>query len=219
MGLFSSITDAFGITTNAQDKLLKKQLESDKIATDKQMGIDQPYVDVGRGALSDLATVYGQNAPAGAGGAPGGDLATRTASFMERFKNSPAYQTIFKNNLAESERGIERFASANGRLNSGRTLTELGDNAGVQAGRSLDGFVSGIQQLSNQGYDAGGRQITTLGGGKEDQRQYTEGRIATANSRAATVGGLVNSAISFGTSSFAPRPAPRIPPATFNGLY
>ena len=155
MGLFSSITDAIGITTHAQDKLLSSQLKADKAATAQQMGIDQPYVDVGRGALADLATVYGQNAPAGA---PGGDLATRTASFMERFKNSPAYQTIFKNNLAESERGIERFASANGRLNSGRTFTELGDNAGVQAAKSLDGYVGGIQDLSNQGYDAGGRQ-------------------------------------------------------------
>ena len=154
MGLFSSITDALGITTKAQDKLLKKQRDSDKVATAQQMGLDQPYVDVGRGALSDLATVYGQNAPADD---TGGDLATRTASFMERFKNSPAYQTIFRNNLAESEKGIERFASANGLLNSGRTLTELGDNAGVQAGRSLDSYVSGIQGLSNQGYDASGR--------------------------------------------------------------
>lgn len=217
MGLFSSITDALGVTTHAQDELLKKQLKSDKIATAQQMGIDQPYVDVGRGALSDLATVYGQNAPAGPGGAPGGDLATRTASFMERFQNSPAYQTIFKNNLAESGRGIERFASANGRLNSGRTLTELGNNAGVEAGRSLDGFVSGIQGLSDRGFDAGGRQISTLGGGKDDQRQYTEGRIATANARAATVSGYVNGAISavtgVPTSSFAPRPAPRMPPA------
>lgn len=204
MGLFSSITDAIGITSIAQDKLLKKQLKSDKAATAQQMGLDQPYVDVGRGALSDLATVYGQNAPAGAGGAPGGDLATRTTSFMERFKNSPAYQTIFRNNLAESERGIERFASANGRLNSGRTLTELGTNAGVQAAKSLDGYVGGIQGLSDRAYDASGRQINTIGGGKKDQQQYTEGRIATANARTATVQNLANKAISFATSGYWP---------------
>ena len=206
MGLFSSITDAIGITTKAQDKLLKGQLATDQAATAQQMAIDQPYVDVGRGALSDLATVYGQNAPAGAGGEPGGDLATRTASFMERFKNSPAYQTIFRNNLAESERGIERFASANGRLNSGRTMVELGDNAGAQAAKSLDGYVSGIQGLSDRAYDAGGRQINTIGGGKEDQQKYTEGRLATTASKQGAISGLMNKAISFATSSFAPVP-------------
>jgi len=183
----------------------------------RQMGLAAPGQDVGYNALQDLSTVFGVQGPryrpdyyggamslkpqalypggTAGGGAPGtpggGDLQGRTDDFMQRFMESPIYQTIYKNYMDEGRQAYERNATAQGRLNSGRTVLGIGDMAGRAAGNSLQQYIQGLSGLSQGGAQAGGQAQNALQYGAQN---IGNAQTGVGSAQAAGVMGVGNAA-------------------------
>lgn len=78
-------------------------------------------------------------------------LQGRRDDFISRFKASPLYQMNYQPMMEEATKGVNRFASASGLLNSGRTLKALQDRAGDVSNRLYGSYEGGLWNMAGFG--------------------------------------------------------------------
>lgn len=185
-GLLGGVASGLGTYYAAKEQAgaAKKATEEQKRQFDYQKGLAEPVYNDGRAASGLLNTVYGVGYDGNQSG-----LAQDRGQFTQNFESSPIYQQYYQNAIENANQGIERNASATGRLNSGQTLMALSDRAGNLAGNTLNQYMGGIQGIAQQGNNA----MNSLTGSSQNYgNAAAQGAYNVGNANAAGYMGMGN---------------------------
>ncbi len=181
-GVASGVGSYYG--AKAQADAANKATKLQKQQFNYQKGLAEPVYNDGRAASGLLNTVYGVGYDGNQSG-----LAQDRGQFTQNFESSPIYQQYYQNAIENANQGIERNASATGRLNSGQTLMALSDRAGNLAGNTLGQYMGGIQGIAQQGNNA----MNSLTGSSQNYgNAAAQGAYNVGNANAAGYMGMGN---------------------------
>src|SRR6185312_1426877 len=122
---------------SAQESAANQASQTQMSMYDRLQQNEQPYMQAGQGALSQLQSLYGLPGGKGMNGQQIGNLLT----------SLPGYQF----QMQQGTQAIDRSEAAKGLLNSGATgkaLTQYGQGLGSSY---FGQYVGGLQSMSNQG--------------------------------------------------------------------
>ena len=185
-GLLGGVASGLGtyFAAKEQASAAKRGVKEQGRQFDYQKGLAEPVYNDGRAASGLLNAVYGVGY-----GDNQGQLAGDRAQFTQNFESSPIYQQYYQNAIQNANQGIERNASATGRLNSGQTLMALSDRAGNLAGNTLNSYMGGIQGIAQQGNNA----MNSLTGSSQNYgNAAAQGAYNVGNANAAGYMGMGN---------------------------
>lgn len=119
-----------------------KQAQTQSAANAKIDAYGAPYRAAGTNALAQYGNAAGLN------GASGNEAATQA------FLSSPLYKMTYQPAYDEAAKGVTRYGSANGSLDSGRTLMALQDRAARIGGQTFGDYLGTLGQAAGQGQSA-----------------------------------------------------------------
>jgi hypothetical protein len=156
MPIFAALVPAAigGVTSLAGALIGKsggdKQAATEREAMAEQRALAQPYVGAGMNALGQYQNALGIN------GAAGNQAAT------DAYLNSPLYRMTYQPAYDEAAKAVTRYGSANGTLNSGRTLMALQDRAARIGQQTFGSYVNSLGDLATRGQNAAFGQGTNI---------------------------------------------------------
>lgn len=192
------------ISSNAAGKAANDQSASDNAAISQQQkefnqeqANEAPYLQAGDGALGQLSTLYGLNAPStAAGGAAGGTNAAGGASTVDpnaSFYLSPDYNFT----LTQGLKGLTaQGAATNGTDNGATDKAEIAYAGNLAAGQ-YDNYKSGLMSLAGLGSSAAGSVNSSTAGtsnsiSSADQTQGSNSSSAALGQGASNAGTVSN---------------------------
>lgn len=169
------------ITSNAANKATA----ATNAATAKADAYGAPYREAGAGAVANLEAAYGLG--------PADTLDARRNALTTNFEDSPLYRYTYQPAIDEATKAVNASGSANGRLDSGRTIKAIQDRAARIGGQTFGNYLGGMDAIAARGQNAAFNSGSNVVRGAE---AGNESRMSGADSWA---GGLAGVAKAVGT--------------------